>query len=82
MDSLSSSTQVQMVYLQDYMKQYNSYTSSSSSITEELKEMLNQYATRGTMLGGNTGMLFTSLLVGVAIGAVAVLLIQKKKIKK
>ena len=82
MDSLSSSTQVQMVYLQDYMKQYNSYTSSSSSITEELKEMLNQYATRGTMLGGHTGMLFTSLLVGVAIGAVAVLLIQKKKIKK
>lgn len=82
MDSLSSSTQVQMVYLQDYMKQYNSYTSSSSSITEELKELLNQYATRGTMLGGNTGMLFTSLLVGVAIGAVAVLLIQKKKIKK
>lgn len=82
MDSLSSSTQVQMVYIQDYMKQYDSYTSSSSSITEELKELLNQYATGGTMLGGNTGMLFTSLLVGVAIGAVAVLLIQKKRIKK
>lgn len=80
-ERISSDTQSQMVYIQDYMGQYNSYVSQTSAI-------LNYDAMKGlsgsaTMLGmGGAGLAVTALVVGLAAGSLVTALVLGRKQRK
>ena len=81
-ESIGQSTQQQMVYVQDYIGQYNSYTQGAASAITEANEVLKGLASSGTMLGsGGAGMTITSLILGLVLGALAAALVLKKKTK-
>lgn len=70
--AMEQATQQQMVYIQDYMGQYNQYLQGVSG---------SQMASRSqTMLGGGSaGMTVTCLLVGAAVGAAVTLVVTRKR---
>lgn len=70
--AMAQATQQQMVYVQDYMGQYNQYMQGISG---------SQMASRSqTMLGGTSaGMTVTCLLAGAVAGAVVTLLVTRKR---
>ena len=80
-DRISTDVQSQMVHIQDYMGQYNSYVSQSSAI-------LNSDAMKGlsgsaTMLGmGGAGMAVTALVIGAAAGSLVTALVLGRKRRK
>lgn len=81
-ESAGSSTQQQMVYIQDYIGQYNNYTQGAASAVSEVQEALRGLASSGTMLGGGgAGMTITALILGLVLGALATALVLKKKTK-
>ena len=80
-ESISSGTQQQMVFIQDYIGQYNSYTQGTSSAISDMNEALKGLASSGTMLGGGAGMTITALILGLVLGAAATALVLKKKTK-
>ncbi len=80
-ESISSGTQQQMVFIQDYIGQYNSYTQGTSSAISDMNEVLKGLASSGTMLGGGAGMTITALILGLVLGAAATALVLKKKTK-
>lgn len=70
--AMEQATQRQMVYIQDYMGQYNQYMQdvSGSQMSSRSQTMLG---------GGSAGMTVTCLLVGAAAGAVVTLLVTRKR---
>lgn len=77
-EELSSQIQSQMVYLQNYVGQYNSYTQGAGQAIGNAGGA----ARGGTMLDANKGMLFTGLLTGAVGGVLGVLLVQRAGKKK
>lgn len=76
--TVDSNMQMQMVYIQDYMEQYNQYSSQSSSLLESyFKQGLSGSA---TMLGmGGAGLAVTALVVGLAVGSLVTALLLRRK---
>ena len=71
-----------MVYIQDYIGQYNNYTQGAASAVSEVQEALRGLASSGTMLGGGgAGMTITALILGLVLGTLATALVLKKKTK-
>ena len=58
-----------MVYIQDYIGQYNNYTQGAASAVSEVQEALRGLASSGTMLGGGAGMIMRADVLGRAIKA-------------
>lgn len=87
MESLSTSTETQMVYIQDYMSQYNQYLQSSTETMQSASDMLNSlssnqaslFSTDGTSAGAP---IVVSALGGVVVGMVLMWGIDKRRSKK
>lgn len=76
-DQQEGQTQSQMVYIQDYMSQYNQYLTGASQQMQQNQEKL---ARGQTMLGGSsTGMTVTCVLGGAVLGALVTLLVLRKR---
>lgn len=78
-ENLGSNTQQNMVYIQDFIGQYNSYLQNSLSTVTTSIDTSSSLSKGGTMLGGSMGMLFTGILIGACIGVIAVLVVQKSR---
>lgn len=81
-ETVGSDTQQNMVYIQDYIGQYNSYLQNSNAAIAASADALSSSSIGGTMLGGSMGMLFTGILIGACIGIVVVLVVQKSRKKE
>lgn len=82
LESTSTNCQQQMVFVQDYIGQYNSFSQSYQSSTSEVQELLNGLSGSATMLGGGgAGMTVTALILGLVLGAAAAALVLKGKKK-
>lgn len=81
-ETVGSDTQQNMVYIQDYIGQYNSYLQNSNAAIAASVDALSSSSIGGTMLGGSMGMLFTGILIGACIGIVVVLVVQKSRKKE
>lgn len=77
-ERVGSDMQQEMVYIQDFMGQYNQYTSQSSAL-------YNAYSQQGlsgsaTMLGmGGAGLMVTALVAGLAAGSLVTVLVLRRK---
>lgn len=79
-EQLGAQTQTQMVYLQDYISQYNSCLQGSAQQAQSVSEMLAGLANSQTMLGGGSaGMTVTCLLGGAVLGSLVTLLVLRKR---
>ncbi len=68
-----------MVVLQDFMGQYNSYLQGANTAMESSTQTLRGITYGGTMLSDGLGMNITFALGGIIVGAVVTLLITRKK---
>lgn len=74
----SSDIQTQMVYIQDYLKQYNSYTSQVNAILNS--DSMKGLSGSATMLGmGGAGLAVTALVAGLAVGSLVTALVLRRK---
>lgn len=79
LESLSD-TGTDMVYIQDYIDQYNQYLQGASSA---IANGGSASSAAGTMLGeGGTGMLFTGALAGLVVGVAGTLVFVRLKNRK
>ena len=62
--------QQEMVYLQNFIGQYNSYNSLLQNLNDQSQQALNGLSRGATMQGSGSGMLFTGILIGLAAGVV------------
>lgn len=83
-ESIGNNTQTQMVYLQDFIGQYNSYLQSANAQVKTADQTLSSISLGQTMLGGEggTGMLVTGLLGGAAAGVVGTLLVTRAQARR
>lgn len=87
MESLSTDTQTGMVYIQDYMSQYNEYLQSSAETIQQANDTLQSaasgqaslFSTDGTGAGAPVAV---SALGGVVVGMVLMWLIGKRSKKE
>lgn len=84
LEETGENTQNLMVYLQDYVGQYNSYIETSHQQIAQANQTLASISRGQTMFGEGNSLLFTSILLGAGAGVVGTLLTQKamKKRKK
>ena len=74
--TMDSSSQTQMAYIQDFIKQYNDYLQGANSSIEEANQVLTSVARGQTMLGGSsTGLMVTGVLAGIIVGIAGTLLV-------
>lgn len=78
-ENVGANIQQNIVYIQDFIGQYNSYIKDSASAIAASTDGLTSTARGGTMLGGNIGMLFTGILIGACLGVIVVLVVQKSR---
>lgn len=86
-DSLANGSETQMVYIQDYMAQYNQYLQSSTETMQSASDMLsslsnNQASLFSTDGAGAGAPVVVSALGGVVIGMVLMWGIDKRRSKK
>lgn len=80
-EHIGSSVQQQMVFVQDFMGQYNQYSSQASALLNS--GSLQDLSGSATMLGaGGAGVTVTALVVGLAVGALATALVLRRKKSK
>ena len=87
MESLSTSTEAQMVFIQDYMSQYNQYLQSSTETMQSASDMLSSLSSNQASLFSTDGTgagapVVVSALGGVAVGMVLMWGIDKRRSKK
>ena len=76
-------TQRQMVYVQDYMGQYNSYTQGPNTQIPNSNQTLTSLARGQSMYGDSeAGLAVAGLVVGLVLGCVITLAAQKLRAKK
>lgn len=80
LESIASSTQQEMVYIQDYIDQYNSYLQQSNAAIASAGGSQTSLA-GGTMIGGSIGLLFTGILIGVFASVIVVLVVLRSRKK-
>lgn len=78
-ENLGINTQQNMVYIQDFIGQYNSYLQNSIAAVTASTDVPSSLSKGGTMLGGSVGMLFTGILIGACLGVIVVLVVQKSR---
>lgn len=79
LDQTSSQSSQEMVFIQDYMQQYNQYSQSSIAAIRAAQDQAGASTVSGTMLSGSLGMLFTGILIGAFGAVIVVLLVQKAR---
>lgn len=77
-------SQMAMVNLQDYAGQYNSYLEGANTQISNANQTLTSLAKGMTLSGDGNSMLFTTGILGIGMGVIGTLLVQKfaKKRKK
>lgn len=85
-ESLGEQTRTDMVYLQDFISQYNSYLQNANAVIKDNSDLYaglsGSPSVGGTMLGGSAGMLVTGILLGACAGGgltFAVMRFRKRK---
>lgn len=79
-ERLSVEIQRNMVFLQDYMGQYNSYTQGANAAIQSSSSTLYGLSKGQTMFGqGNGGMMVTAVILGMIAGALLTLFAGKIK---
>jgi len=83
LEALGSEMQQSMVYLQDYMGQYNSYIQGADPNPSNTNQTLTSLA-RGQSMYGNSGagLTITALVVGLVLGSVITLAAQNIRRKR
>lgn len=82
LEALGVQTQLQMVYLQDFMNQYNLYGQSSKTQNPDSNQTLRSIAKGQSMYGDSeAGLAVTALAVGLVLGCLATLSVQKLRRK-
>ena len=80
-EGISTNVQQQMVYVQDYIGQYNQYSSQTSALLDS--DALKGLSGSATMLGaGGAGLAVTALVMGLAVGSLATALVLRRKQSK
>ncbi|MBR6683983.1 MAG: hypothetical protein IKL38_06545 [Firmicutes bacterium] len=75
---IGASVQREMILLQDYIGQYNSYMQGTNTQTSNTNQTLTSLAKGQSMYGDSeAGLALTSLVVGLALGCVLTLTVQK-----
>ena len=83
LEEVGMETQQQMVYVQDFMGQYNSYTQGTNTQIPNSDQTLTSLARGQSMYGDSeAGLAVTSLVVGLVLGCVITLAAQKLRAKK
>ena len=72
-----------MVYVQEYMEQYNSYLQGANNQVSDAEQRLSGLA-RGQSVYGDSevGLAVTGLVVGLVLGCLITLAVQKSRGKK
>ena len=82
-EDLNNKTQTLMVYLQDFISQYNSYLQGASSAVSEANETLTKIANGQSMYGtSEAGLALTGLVLGLVLGCAVTLVVQKLRKKE
>ena len=83
LEKLGTETQQQMVYVQDFIGQYNSYLQGANTQISNSQQTLTSLS-RGMSLYGDSdaGLAVTALVVGLVLGCVITLVAQKVSGKK
>lgn len=82
-EDLNNKTQTLMVYLQDFISQYNSYLQGASSAVSEASETLTKIANGQSMYGtSEAGLALTGLVLGLVLGCAVTLVVQKLRKKE
>lgn len=86
-EALSTDTQSQMVYIQDYLAQYNQYLQSSTETMQSASDMLSSLSSNQASLFSTDGTgagapIVVSALGGVVVGMVLMWGIDKRRSKK
>lgn len=80
---LGTETQQKMVYIQNLMGQYNSYLQGTNTQTSNSSQVLTSLARGQSMYGDSeVGLAVTALVVGLVLGCVITLAVQKAGRKK
>ncbi len=83
LDGLGSNIQQEMIYLQDYMGQYNSYLQGANTAISNAEQTLSEIARGQSMYGDSeVGLAVTGLVVGLVLGCLITLAVQKSRGKK
>ncbi len=83
LEKLGTDTQLQMIYIQDFMRQYNSYLQGANTQTSNPNNTLTNLAKGQSMYGdSDVGLVVTALVVGLVLGCVITLAVQKVRRKK
>lgn len=83
LEELGAETQQEMVYLQDFMGQYNSYLQGANTQISNSNQTLTSLARGQSMYGDSeVGLAVTGLVLGLVLGCAATLAVQKVRRKK
>lgn len=83
LEQIGKNTQTLMVYLQDFVGQYNSYTQGAERQISNSNQALTSIARGQSMYGDSeVGLAVTGLVLGVVLGCAATLAVQKLRGKK
>ena len=83
MNNVGLDIQQQMVKLQDFMGQYNSYMQGANSAISQSNQILSGLAKGQSMYGDSeVGLAVTGLVVGLVLGCLVTLAVQKSRGKK
>ncbi len=83
LEELGTETQRQMIYVQDFMGQYNSYLQGANTQIANSSQTLTNLARGQSMYGDSeVGLAVTALVVGLTLGCVITLAVQKVRRKK
>ena len=83
LEELGAEVQHHMIYLQDFIGQYNSYLQNTNTQISNSNQALSSLA-RGQSMYGNSevGLAVTGLVLGLVLGCAATLAVQKVRRKK
>ncbi len=83
LEALGQNTQQMMVYLQDFIGQYNSHLQDTDAQTQSPNQTLSSLARGQSMYGdSDVGLAATTLVIGLALGCVATLGVQRLRGRK
>ena len=83
LNGIGKSIQTQMVQLQDFMSQYNSYMQGANTAIAQSNQVLSGLARGQSMYGDSeVGFAVTGLLVGLVLGCLITIAVQKSRKKK
>jgi len=83
LEELGAETQQQMVYIQDFIGQYNSYLQNTNTQISNSNQTLTSLARGQSMYGDSeVGLAVTGLVLGLVLGCAAALAVQKVRRKK